>query len=111
MKEYSLLFTSEMYRLTASGQKNMTRRLSDVWARRKVGDRLWVKERFWRFGRHVKIGKTKTGKQAYRFDIAFDPRMKSYRFDDPDVVTPKKRIRLASFLTFIYAKTCFPSLA
>lgn len=35
-----------------------------------AGDRLWVKETHWRYGRWVKNGKTKSGRQAWTFKPA-----------------------------------------
>jgi len=40
-----------------------------------VGDILYVKETHWRFGHWVRNGKTKTGKQAWRFQADYPPNL------------------------------------
>ena len=52
MNDHGIMFTGAMVRALLAGRKDVTRRTSDVWARRKPGDRLWVKEtwRTIRFG-------------------------------------------------------------
>jgi hypothetical protein len=44
MNDHGIMFTGAMVRALLAGRKDVTRRTSDVWARRKPGDRLWVKE-------------------------------------------------------------------
>jgi hypothetical protein len=44
--EHGLLFTGEMVRAVLDGRKTVTRRTSDVWAKRQAGDLLWVRETF-----------------------------------------------------------------
>ncbi len=92
MNQYPITFTAENLQKTTRGQKTMTRRLSDVWAKRKVGDLLWIKEVFWEFGRYVKIGTTKARKPVYTFERGADCFCKSYRFDDPGTVVKREEL-------------------
>ena len=47
-----------------------TRFKPTVWQKAQPGDRIWVKETHWRLGRWAKDGKTKTGRQRWRFRAA-----------------------------------------
>lgn len=53
------------------------------------GERLWVKETHWRFGKWVKNGLTKSGRQAWKFRIS--PLHPSVCFEPP-LVKPKRTI-------------------
>ena len=44
MAEYGILMKDEMVRAILDGRKTVTRRTSGQWAKRKVGDLLWVRE-------------------------------------------------------------------
>lgn len=44
IREHGILFQDEMVRAILDGRKDVTRRTSDVWAKRNPGDRLWVRE-------------------------------------------------------------------
>ncbi len=59
-----------------------------VWPRWAVGDEPWVKETHFLFGKWVKNGKAKTGKQAWRFKRLYNEVM----FPDapPGVICTKK---------------------
>ena len=46
MGEHGILMKDEMVRAILDGRKTVTRRTSGQWARRKVGDLLWVRECF-----------------------------------------------------------------
>lgn len=51
------------------------------------GDVLWVKEQYYAYGKWVKNGLTKTGKQRYRFDTSITGYQYSYP-DAPENVLP-----------------------
>lgn len=59
----------------------------------KVGDRLWVRETHYRYGKWLKNGKTKTGRQKWRFK----PLREKYReikyFDNPPNIVQKNSYR------------------
>ena len=55
----------------------------------QVGDRLWVRETHYRFGRWVRNGFTKSGKQAWRF-VAGNSEVR-YMDSPPDKVLPNSR--------------------
>lgn len=94
-------------------------RVDPLW---KVGDKLYVKETHYRYGRWLKNGKTKTGTQAWRFiaysgdvrvfqDVFFSPdcvytvRPNSYRkkgwYKRSALFMPKKRARLWREITAV----------
>lgn len=54
----------------------------------QVGDRLWVRETHYRYGRWVKHGFTKTGRQAWRFSPTTDEVL--YYEDAPKKLHPNK---------------------
>jgi len=59
------------------------------------GNRLWVKETHYRWGRWVKNGFTKTGRQRWRFRISGTaPGMRGVRYFDFGVQPPRKRTEL-----------------
>lgn len=89
MKDIPIIFSDLMARALLDGRKTMTRRLAwrrepkwgdarpiigserdymlpSSWKHVQPGDRLWVKENFWRYGRW--IGTKKSGKIAYTFE-------------------------------------------
>ena len=46
MKEYPIPFSGPMVLATYAGTKTQFRQTSDVWKKRKPGERLWVKETY-----------------------------------------------------------------
>lgn len=44
MADHGIMMTDPMMRSTLTGDKDVTRRISDRWARARVGDRLWFRE-------------------------------------------------------------------
>lgn len=60
------------------------------WHKVKPGDRLWVRERHWRWGCWHKDGKTKTGRQRWRFKASADPRVIPVVFDEPPGPKPDR---------------------
>ena len=58
----------------------------------KPGDRLWVRETFYHHGKWGKNGKTKTGKQAWKFKATKHDEGEDVRFMDnpPEIVRPNK---------------------
>jgi len=96
MKEYPILFSTDMVKAILDGRKTQTRRtlknqpidiipmnVPNEWVTLKernpnhgqvvkcrygdVGDRLWVRETHYRWGQWVKNGFAKTGRQAWTF--------------------------------------------
>lgn len=58
-----------------------------------AGDRLWVRETHWRFGKWVRNGKTKTGRQRWRFKA--DESLKEVHYATEDMsraATPARDI-------------------
>lgn len=58
----------------------------------KPGDRLWVREGFYQYGKWIKNGRTKTGKQAWTFKPTKHADGEDVRLTDnpPEVVRPNK---------------------
>jgi len=109
MKDKGILFKPDMVKAADEGRKTQTRRIitrrhlycqphqtvEDVIAELKynqegllnccpyvVGQRLYLKETHYRYGKWVKNGKTKTDKQAWRFVGATKP--EEWLFESPD---------------------------
>jgi hypothetical protein len=116
MKDVPIIFSALMIRALLEGRKTQTRRLA--WAARDVnnsrtirpstwtlvvpGDRLYVKETHWRWGRWRKDGETEGGKQRWRFraeagarwpSVSFDPKAPSGAAfgEHPPFLTPEDR--------------------
>jgi hypothetical protein len=48
IKEYPILFKGPMVLAILAGNKTQTRRTSDIWKKRNPGERLWVRETWWK---------------------------------------------------------------
>ncbi len=75
--------------------KTLRAQTPSPWQRVKSGDRLWVKETHYRLGHWYRDGRTKTGKQRWRFRAALAVKYK-VRFDldgVPPRMVGKKRTR------------------
>lgn len=114
MKERPILFKAEMVRAILDGTKTQTRRImkgvaldwlesalfittfvanpdNGLCPYGKIGDRLWVKETFYAYGKWVKNGLTLSGKQRWRFNDK-TLRFGAYRYiDNPPEVIEKGR--------------------
>lgn len=68
MTDHPALFQPDMVTEIIEGRKTQTRRTERAWARLKPGDRIYVRERHWRFGRWERTGKrTPSGKRQMTF--------------------------------------------
>lgn len=108
MKERPILFSAPMVRAILEGRKTQTRRVVkaprwssqeeiDLWVDEpfvpddndtsfwiecpygKAGGKVWVRENCWLYGKWTKNGKTKTGKQRYKFKTIGQ----QVRYDNP----------------------------
>lgn len=97
MTDRPIIFSAPMVRALLEDRKTMTRRLAwrglgnrlmpkngivrvvgasvkglvpSPWQRVKPGDRLWVRETHYRYGRWVENGKTNNGQQRWRFRLS-----------------------------------------
>lgn len=104
MRERPILFSGAMVRAIIDGRKTQTRRVlkfqplyepicrDDIWSDYhcdgfhcpygQPGDRLWVREACWIWGRWVRNGTTKTGRQKWRFRQTGAPLV---RYEKPEL--------------------------
>lgn len=131
MKERPILMNAEMVRATLEDRKTQTRRvinpqpdLPDGWNTNshvsdiadycpfgKPGERIWVRETCWIWGRWYKNGKTATGRQKWQFKanrtvaahfdpnnaqnaIKGTPRERSAYWKRPSIFMPRRACRL-----------------
>lgn len=116
MKERPILFNSEMVRAILEGRKTQTRRVCklegydggelyevrdgilypvlDLCPYGKPGDRLWVRETHYLFGKWIKNGKTKTGRQKWKFKCL---RKEALYLDNPPATISTKKTDLGWF--------------
>jgi hypothetical protein len=66
-KDHPLLMTGQMIPPTKDGLKTHTRRIGNRYKNWKKGDRIWVRETHWLYGKWVENGTTKTGRQKWKF--------------------------------------------
>lgn len=105
MKDVPIIFSAPMVAALLDGRKTMTRRLAwrltDVgdnhartatsWQKVEPGDRVWVRETHWRYGRWFKNGRSKkTGAQRWRFKAEGTLMAPPVRFDRANVPKPEK---------------------
>lgn len=103
MKYRPILLNTENVKATQEERKTQTRRVyknikildglmlkgeEQEWCPYgKIGDRLWVKETFYAWGEWIKgEGKTKTGKQKYKFAYRRHGFCKAIQFEKPEMV-------------------------
>jgi hypothetical protein len=101
MTDRPIMFSKPMILALLEGRKTMTRRLlyrsitvddrpmltPSLWARVEPGDKLWVRENFYRYGRW--IGTKKSGKVSYSFQcVGSAPSNLKYAADDLDAFMP-----------------------
>jgi len=86
MKEYPIIFKAEFLSLIETDIKKLTPRLSDIWAKRRPGDLLWVKEA-WLYDRYFGEG------YMYRRGFWTCEEAKSLKWNSP-LSMPKEATRL-----------------
>ena len=131
MKERPIIFSTEMVNAILEGKKTQTRRVikhsKKLWIQEQVsninkcpygqvGDRLWVKETHYRYGKWNKNGFTKTGRQKWAFkatskDVKYfdnppdDVKPNSYRkeawYKRPSIFMPRLVFRITLEITGI----------
>lgn len=104
MAEYGILMKDEMVRAILDGRKTVTRRTSGQWAKRKVGDLLWVRE-CWARGAGPRLYRV-----FYRACDAGEPpeHLESGRWR-PGIHMPRGFSRLTLRVTDIRQEPCAPS--
>lgn len=107
MKEHGILMQDEMVRAMRRHvgdplRKTVTRRTSDQWAKRKVGDLLWVRECFTTGGIVCPIGEA-----SYR--ATFDPKLAKLIRWKPGIHMPRWASRLTLRVVSLRREHAAPS--